>query len=231
MSKHLEDFVKNNREDFDNYEPGPVVWHNIQQQLKKPAGKQGILISMKTLRWSAAAAVIMLLGAGVWYYMQHKAPTKQENMAQEVKKNPAASNDLPQVAKQEPAKETPVLPEQVQPNKINNDTPLADNADADRNEEMIHYTRLVELKQKQISRIQKEEPLLYRQFAGDFNRLDSTFHILKKQLPVNPNREQILEAMIQNLQYQEALLNQQLNIIKKINHTKKQAYEKAYRSI
>jgi hypothetical protein len=231
MSKHLEDFVKNNREDFDNYEPGPVVWHNIQQQLKKPAGKQGILISMKTLRWSAAAAVIMLLGAGVWYYMQHKAPTKQENMAQEVKKNPAASNDLPQVAKQEPAKETPVLPEQVQPNKINNDTPLADNADADRNEEMIHYTRLVELKQKQISRIQKEEPLLYRQFAGDFNRLDSTFHLLKKQLPVNPNREQILEAMIQNLQYQEALLNQQLNIIKKINHTKKQAYEKAYRSI
>ena len=66
--------------------------------------------------------------------------------------------------------------------------------------------------------------------AGDFNKLDSTFHILKKQLPVNPNREQILEAMIQNLQYQEALLNQQLNIIKKINNTKKQAYEKAYRS-
>jgi hypothetical protein len=231
MSKHLEDFVKNNREDFDNYEPGPVVWHNIQQQLKKPAGKQGILISMKTLRWSAAAAVIILLGAGVWYYMQHNAPTKQENMAQEVKKNPAASNDLPEVAKLEPAKETPVLPAQVQPNKIINDTPLADNADADRNEEMIHYTRLVELKQKQISRIQKEEPLLYRQFAGDFNRLDSTFHILKKELPVNPNREQILEAMIQNLQYQEALLNQQLNIIKKIKHSKKEAYEKAYRSI
>ena len=231
MNKHLEDFVKNNREDFDNYEPGPVVWHNIQQQLKKPAGKQGILISMKTLRWSAAAAVIMLLGAGVWYYMQHSAPTKQENMAKEVKKNPAASNDLPQVAKKDEKKETTVLPEQVEPANTNSNTPLADNADADRNEEMIHYTRLVELKQKQISRIQKEEPLLYRQFAGDFNRLDSTFHILKKQLPVNPNREQILEAMIQNLQYQEALLNQQLNIIKKINHTKKQEYEKAYRSI
>ena len=69
---------------------------------------------------------------------------------------------------------------------------------------------------------------MYKQFAGDFNKLDSTFHTLKKQLPVNPNREQILEAMIQNLQYQEALLNQQLNIIKKINNTKKEAYENAF---
>jgi hypothetical protein len=230
MSKHLEDFVKTNREDFDNYEPGPVVWHNIQQQLKKPARKEGILISMKTIRWSAAAAIIILLGAGAWYYMSHSTPPKQDNLAQGDKKQPAASNDLPLVAREEPKNDTPPVTQEL-PNKINPGTKLADNADADSNEELVHYTRLVELKQKQIKRIATEEPMLYRQFAGDFNRLDSTFHILKKQLPVNPNREQILEAMIQNLQYQEALLNQQLNIIKKIKHSKKEAYEKAYRSI
>ncbi len=230
MSKHLEDFVKKNREDFDNYEPGPVVWHNIQQQLKKPARKEGILISMKTIRWSAAAALIILLGAGAWYYMSHNTAPKQDNLAQDDKKKPAASNDLPLVAREEPKNDTPPV-NQGLPNKINPDTKLADNAEADNNEELVHYTRLVELKQKQIKRIATEEPMLYRQFAGDFNRLDSTFHILKKQLPVNPNREQILEAMIQNLQYQEALLNQQLNIIKKIKHSKKEAYEKAYRSI
>ncbi|HEY4148424.1 MAG TPA: anti-sigma factor, partial [Chitinophagaceae bacterium] len=86
------------------------------------------------------------------------------------------------------------------------------------------------LKQEEIKKIQKDEPLLYQQFAGDINKLDSTFHTLKKQLPENPNREQLLEAMIQNLQLQEALLNRQLNIIKQINNAKKTEYEKAIKS-
>ena len=226
---NLEDFVKNNREEFDKFEPGPVVWHNVQQQLKKPAEQKGILISMKVLRWSAAAAIILALGAGTWYYMQHNKKNPENNFAG-VKDKPAATNDLPAVVREEPKKETPVST----PQKATVDTQLAQRNeatdDADANEEMVHYVRLIELKQNQIKKIKKDEPLLYSKFAGDFNKLDSTFHTLKKQLPVNPNREQILEAMIQNLQYQEALLNQQLNIIKKINNTKKEAYEKAYRN-
>jgi len=226
MSKQFEDFVKNNREDFDKFEPGPVVWHNIQQQLTKPARK-GILISMQLLRWSAAAAIILALGAGVWYF----SGTKKNNDGSMAITNPqpdtshstaSAGNDSatnPIVADNE-EKEHP----QEKPAKVTQEE------DDTYNEEMAHYARLVELKQAQIKKIKNDEPLLYQQFAGDFNKLDSTFHILKKQLPVNPNREQILEAMIQNLQYQEALLTQQLNIIKKINNTKKEAYEKAYRS-
>ena len=226
---NLEDFVKNNREDFDKFEPGPVVWHNVQQQLKKPAEQKGILISMKVLRWSAAAAIILALGISGWYYMQHNKKNPEDNLAN--KNQPAATNDLPAVAKEETKKETPDTSNHGgTPRKVNNDTQLAATNDADANEEMVHYARLIELKQNQIKKIKKDEPLLYGKFAGDFNKLDSTFHTLKKQLPVNPNREQILEAMIQNLQYQEALLNQQLNIIKKINNTKKEAYEKAYRS-
>jgi len=226
---NLEDFVKNNREEFDKFEPGPVVWHNVQQQLKKPAEQKGILISMKVLRWSAAAAIILALGISGWYYMQHNKKNPEDNLAN--KNQPAATNDLPAVAKEETKKETPDTSNHGgTPHKVNNDTQLAATNDADANEEMVHYARLIELKQNQIKKIKKDEPLLYSKFAGDFNKLDSTFHTLKKQLPVNPNREQILEAMIQNLQYQEALLNQQLNIIKKINNTKKEAYEKAYRS-
>ena len=232
MSKQLEDFVKNNREDFDKFEPGPVVWNNIQQQLKKTAGKQGILISMKTLRWSAAAAIVLLLGAGAWYFVQHNKKNENKTEMAGVKEKPA-SNDLPVIADNHTKKETSAA-EHLQPNKIQNDAPLstkeASSPDEEYNEELVHYARLVELKQHQIKRIQNDEPLLYSKFAGDFKKLDSTFHILKKQLPVNPNREQILEAMIQNLQYQEALLNQQLNIIKKINHSKKQAYEQAYKT-
>jgi hypothetical protein len=94
---------------------------------------------------------------------------------------------------------------------------------------MYHYARLVELKHKELKTIEKDEPLLYRQFAGDVSKLDSMYRILEKQLPENPNREQLLEAMLQNLQLQMALLNHQLDIIKQINHSKKKAYEKAYK--
>ena len=183
---------------------------------------------MKVLRWSAAAAIILALGAGTWYYLDHNK--KNTGNLAGVKNQPATTNDLPVVAQQDTKKETIKTPENKDSTRVNNESQLAQNDDADYNEELVHYARLVELKQNQIKKIKKDEPLLYQQFAGDFNKLDSTFHILKKQLPVNPNREQILEAMIQNLQYQEALLNQQLNIIKKINNTKKEAYEKAYRS-
>jgi len=39
-------------------------------------------------------------------------------------------------------------------------------------------------------------------------------------LPVNPNKEELLQAMIYNLQLQIDLLNQQLNIIQKIKQAK-----------
>lgn len=227
MSNRLEDFVNNNREEFDKFEPGPVVWHNIQQELKKPAGKKGILISVNILRWSAAAAIVLVLGAGAYYFLGNKKNAAELAAGTGEPK----SNNLPVIPPHDTPKATPVDTQHTETKQ--EEMQLAKNEDSNDqsySEELYHYTRLVELKQNEIKKIKKDEPLLYQQFAGDFNKLDSTFHILKKQLPVNPNREQILEAMIQNLQYQEALLNQQLNIIKKINNTKKQAYEKAYRS-
>ena len=70
MSNRLEDFIQNNREDFDKFEPGPVVWHNIRQELKRPAQKKGILISIMVLRWSAAAAVLLMLGGACIILLQ-----------------------------------------------------------------------------------------------------------------------------------------------------------------
>ncbi|HEX3935693.1 MAG TPA: hypothetical protein VHW43_13495, partial [Puia sp.] len=102
--------------------------------------------------------------------------------------------------------------------------------DASVNEEMYHYAKLVEIKHKELKTIEKDEPLLYRQFSSDVNKLDSVYRSLQVQLPKNPNREQLLEAMLQNLQLQMGLLNHQLDIIKQINHSKKTAYDKAYKT-
>jgi hypothetical protein len=101
---------------------------------------------------------------------------------------------------------------------------------SDYKEEMYHYSKLIEIKHNELKKIEKDEPLLYKKFSSDVKKLDSVYHTLQTQLPKNSNQEQLLEAMIQNLQLQIGLLNHQLEIIKQINHSKNSEYEKAYKS-
>lgn len=89
--------------------------------------------------------------------------------------------------------------------------------------EVYHFTQLIELKQSELKQIEKDNPVLYKQFLGDINKLDSSYNSLKQQLPANPNREQLLEAMISNLQLQMDLLNQQLQIIQQIRKSSKES--------
>ncbi|MBC7826654.1 MAG: hypothetical protein H7122_02825 [Chitinophagaceae bacterium] len=97
--------------------------------------------------------------------------------------------------------------------------------------EVYHFTQLIELKQTELKKIAKEQPALYNEFIGDITTLDSSYNALKKELPQNPNREQLLEAMIENLRLQTDLLNHQLLIIKKIKQTKTISDEKNSKSI
>lgn len=96
--------------------------------------------------------------------------------------------------------------------------------------EVYHFTQLIELKQAELKQLEKENPELYKQFMGDITKLDSSYHSLKEELPSNPNREQLLEAMIQNLKLQMDLLNQQLAIIQQINQSKNKKNESNYKS-
>lgn len=86
--------------------------------------------------------------------------------------------------------------------------------------EVYHFTQLIELKQNELKQIGEDQPELYKQFMHDITMLDSSYTRLQTELPANPNREQLLEAMIQNLQLQTELLNQQLRVIKQIKQSK-----------
>jgi hypothetical protein len=61
--------------------------------------------------------------------------------------------------------------------------------------------------------------------------LDSSYNTLKDQLSATPNREMLLEAMVQNLQLQLNVLNQQLNIIHQIKEQKKYNHAKTNQNI
>lgn len=91
--------------------------------------------------------------------------------------------------------------------------------------QIYHFKELIGLKQEELKQLKKEYPDLYNQFMGDINQLDSAYQSLKNNLSKNPNREMLLEAMIQNLQLQSDLLNRQLFIIKEIKQ-KSRSHEK-----
>jgi hypothetical protein len=93
------------------------------------------------------------------------------------------------------------------------------------------FARLIDLKQEELKVLASEQPELYNKFSNDISQLDSSYNILKSQLKVNPNKELLIEAMIQNLQLQLNVLNQQLNIINQIKQSKKYSHEQNYQNI
>ncbi|HVY74565.1 MAG TPA: hypothetical protein VG890_07030 [Puia sp.] len=245
MSSPLENFVRDHRDEFDDDSPSPELWDKIRSRMEapvktdEPEGEKAIVRSMPFKRWlSAAAAAVVILAGGWIYYSVHQRTTTGPALAgnQQQQSKP----DTGQTVATKPVVDSPshiqeqlaqVKPDEVKPENQQADNNPTSAEEADYNEEIYHYSRLVEIKHNELKTLQKDEPLLYRQFAGDVDKLDSVYRNLKTQLPKNPNREQLIEAMISNLQLQIGLLNKQLNIIKQIRHSKNQAYEKAYKSV
>ena len=236
MSSRLEQFIREHRDEFDTDEPSAKVWDQIRGNTEPGSATTGPVIRLGWVRWSAAAAVLFLAIAGIWYISRSHAVKTPADYAGS---NKPASAEQPAATQEASRHPDTVSTKQTEPQnlvagqhseKVEPGHEEAENGN-EINEEMYHYAKIVELKQKELKKIEKDEPLLYKQFAGDVNKLDSVYRSLKKELDVNPNREQLLEAMIRNLQLQMDLLNHQLEIIKQINHSKKSAYEKAYKSV
>lgn len=87
--------------------------------------------------------------------------------------------------------------------------------------QIVYFQEIIGLQQSELKQLEKEYPQLYKQFVGDITELDSSYQSLKTNLSANPNREMLMEAMIQNLQLQSELLNRQLLIIKEIKQKSK----------
>jgi hypothetical protein len=255
MNSRLEQFVHDHREDFDSEEPDRKIWDKIAADLEPRKKKQGMLVKLGRAGWMAAAAVVLLAVGMVWLFSTrtgHNAPAVATQATNHLPKpgetttpgetaTPAGTT-----AKTAPAPKdaidssarTPSGTQQtpqptlanIRPKENTQSQAKTNELENSMDEEMYHYARLVEIKHNQLKSLEKDEPLLYKQFASDVSKLDSVYRNLQSQLPKNPNREQLLEAMLQNLQLQMGLLNHQLDIIKQINHSKKTAYEQAYKT-
>jgi len=192
MSDNLDRFIKQNRSHFDEEQPSEKLWEQIEKGLQS---KTPVPVRSLKQRWSTAAAAVILFATAATAYIIFK---KTDPVNQPVVEN-----------------NTIILPD----NKVAKDADIAA-IDPVYAQQAARFSLLIDEKQKELKAIQTDEPFLYKKFSFDIKRLDSTYTLLKQQLPVNPNKEELLEAMIYNLQLQIELLNQQLNIIQKIKQSK-----------
>ena len=200
MKMNLEDFANENRKEFDSEYPSSEIWAKIEDRIQ-PVKKKASLIHLTWVKWSVAAATIVLIAALAMYLLTK--PVQKQAPTDLVKDNNGQLSDS-------------LLITQINPGYA---------------QELFHFTKLIELKQEELKQLEKENPELYKEFISDINSLDSSYNQLKSELPANPNREQLLEAMIGNLQIQMNLLNQQLQIIQQIKQTKNSGNEKHAKNI
>jgi predicted negative regulator of RcsB-dependent stress response len=185
-NSNLERFIRDNRESFDNLEPSGEVWNKIGTAIGQPQ-KTTRVISMSRAGW-AVAATLFLAFAGILGYQMFSRPT-----------------EAPSVTLGEKKTEVPA-----------NSDSLVNRIDPQYGKLVSQFSTVIEAKQTELRKLEKDDPELYKKFSGDIQKLDSAYHSLRNTLNANPNTEQLLQAMISNLQLQIDLLNQQLTIIQKV---------------
>ncbi len=73
MKDRLENYIRDNKRDFDQFEPPADLWDKIELRLNQeetvqpPAGKKVRVVPLNFLL-KIACSVIILLGAGLWFY-------------------------------------------------------------------------------------------------------------------------------------------------------------------
>lgn len=88
-------------------------------------------------------------------------------------------------------------------------------------DKMVQYTNLIESKREEIKQIEAHDPVMYKEFATEIEKLNQDYQNLQTELPKTPNQEDLVKAMIQNLQVQLDILNRQLIIIQKVKEYQK----------
>ena len=195
MSRKLEKFIGDNRNEFDDAVPSARVWENLAAGVEEKKQKKTLVLPL--YKWSIAAAVLITAGLTIFLLMNNK---KSSGRIEDVSALIDSSSGTPTIA-------------------------------ADNVPEVNEFAKMVALKQEELKALAPEQPELYQKFTTDINQLDSSYKSLKNQVSATPNREMLIEAMIQNLQLQLNVLNQQLNIIHQIKQSKKDSHEKNNQTI
>lgn len=188
----LERFIRDNREAFDAHEPAGDLWARLEQRLGPEAPPNGRVVSFKPETLLQWNNVFRR-NPWVWRGAASLLLVLGVLGAWWVNTTPASG----------PNPETVMA--QIDPQAA---------------QATFRYASMIETKRGEIKRFAQTDPDLYREFSAEIEALDRDYQRLKAELPQTPNQEELLKAMIENLQTQVDILNRQLSIIQRVNQAK-----------
>ena len=217
----LEKYIRQNKEAFDDIEPSEALWSRLEKKLDAPQEKPKTKIMALKPVWIAAAAMILAILTGALFFLDRNSgrPTPDVAVTNSLRlpEDHATGINAAIPEGTDSAKQT-LAESNTSPKGKANRNPVTDESEYRVAEEMYHYSQLIELKQKQIEVIKKQNPELYHRFLKDLESLEYSYDALREKQKNGINNEQLLEAMILNLKMQSELLNKQLEVTKHIKN-------------
>ena len=193
MEDKLKKFAEEHRDEFDVFEPRPELWQHICADLTEKR-KEAKVISIRFGESASFSANVLFMRVAAAIALLLGCGLTLFLMKQNA---PVNNNSL---ALMQPAA-TSIAPE------------------------------LAEVEAYYVSQIREKKSLLsaydlkvlgldgQQEIDTELARLDSSYIQLKKQLYTNPNTDEIMSAMIQNLQLRIRVLNRQLEVLQKLNQS------------
>ncbi len=235
MGNKLEEFIQKNKEAFDDHEPSAALWKRLEKKIQtaeEPVPAKTIQINW--WKWAAAAMIIITAGVLSRPYWKLAAIPSDAVTKAAPKDTHAVFPDAPDTntrsGEEHLLAQDDNEPDQTQDGQKKN-RPAVESTpqQSTTNEELFHYARLIEIKQKEIASLKSLHPELFEQFSQDLTALDKSYGTLKQKYDEGLNSEQLLSAMIDNLKMQTELLNKQLEITKKLKQ--QNGNDKTYKTI
>ncbi|MEJ8800945.1 hypothetical protein [Pontibacter sp. H249] len=191
MKDRLKEFVSEHRDEFDVFEPRPDLWQNICQDIPEPR-KEAKVINIKFGERASFSADFFFMRVAAAIVLLVGCGLTLIMM----KQNAPDANTMLAASQQQVI--SSIAPEIV--------------------EVEAYYVSQIEEKKSELSEYDRKVLGLgeQKEIDRELARLDSSYLVLKKQLYTTPNTEEIVEAMVQNLQIRIEVLNRQLEVLQSI---------------
>ncbi len=228
MEEEFEKYMGQNRDQFEKGSPSPDLWDKIEQQLILHTARKARIVKIQRIAWSIAASLLLLGSVGLLIVNKQHGATQITNISPKIHTGQNIAKEIPKIKNGDTidAKKEIDLKTSTSPSRKNSAYELTGD---EYRQSIFYYSRLVEIRQRQIRRLQSSDPDLYKECQKALLDLSDAYSQLRNQLPSSINRQKVLESMIENLQLQEKILGNQLQIIREAQSTSN--HEKSVKEI
>ncbi len=227
----LKKYLQTNRDLLGDDAPSPKVWTGISASLE-PAVTPVFRINYK---WAAAAILLLIAGAGLWYWNQPNQPAKE--LVKEIKQ-PALPTVTPSLvdtiertitaALTKPATKAKNLqrgfPAATPITTIHTVTELSNNDVAKMASLESSFTQVINLQKARISTtpLYAESPNYFKDFKLQMQQMEKDEKQIKVFISKNGMTDELLDQLINVYQQKLSMLKQLQNEMQKLNTRYKQ---------